>query len=278
MMKRKLLAVVLPLVGCATVVGSGFAAWYFEDIQTTRDTIGTYVGVNVTKEVNDASGLLNFDEELTVDNLKGNFLVLDQGGIDSDETQGIMIGSKNDNETKAKSDIDYSFTLTWGSTGDGQPVDLSQIYEAGMKVQLTVTIELTGNLSNYIELVTDYSLNYLKEPDTNPVTVKFEPKGSNSYTAVWEEADKPASGTTTASWDFNLGFGTNAELQNEAFKYKEYVAGEDGAFTGKPSYTGQPEAMAKDLGVSSEEQEEPKTPAKVNINVVAELVDTKTGA
>lgn len=274
MMKRKILAVVLPLIGCATVVGSGFAAWYFEDIQTTRGNIGTSVGVNVTKEVNDATGLLTFDSLKTVNDLDGQYLVLDQGGIKSDETKGIMIGSDTDNETKAKKDIDYSFTLTWGSTGVGQPVDLSKIYEAGMKVQLTVTIELTGNLSNYIELVTGYSLNYIEEPDTDPVTVKFDPKGSNIYTAVWE-AEKPASGTTTASWNFNLGFDTSDDLKNEAFKYR--ASDKDGK-PGKPNATGEPEAMAKDLGVSSEEQEEPKEAATVEINVVAELVDTKTGA
>ncbi len=275
MMKRKLLAVVLPLVGCATVVGSGFAAWYFEDIQTTRGNIGTYVGVNVTEEVNDATGLLTFDSLKTVNDLDGQYLVLDQGGIKLDEEyeyRGIMIGSDTDNETKAKKDIDYSFTLTWGSTGVGQSVDLSKIYEAGMKVQLTVTIELTGNLSNYIEMVEHYSL---KDGDGVTIGKEFTPnKDNNIYTAVWV-ADKPASGTTTTSWNFNLGFDTSDDLKNEAFKYR---ASDTDGKPGKPNGTGEPEAMAKDLGVSSEEQEEPKTPAKVNINVVAELVDTKTGA
>lgn len=270
MMKRKLLAVVLPLIGCATVVGSGFAAWYFGDIVATDGNTKTSVNVNVTKEVNNASGLLNFDEELT-DDLKGNVLVLDQGGIKSDETQGIMIGTANDNETVEKSDIDYSFTLNWGPTGDGDPVDLFKIYEAGMKVQLTVTIELTGNLSKYIEMVAGYSLNC---PDSSK---EFTTTDNKVYTAVWT-ADKPTGETMSDSWDFNLGFDTSAELKNEAFKYKEYVAGEDGTFTGKPSKTGEPETMAKDLAGSSEEQEELKPAATVEIKVVAKLVDTKTGA
>ena len=271
MMKRKLLAVVLPLIGCATVVGSGFAAWYFGDIVATDGNTKTSVNVNVTKEVNNASGLLNFDEELT-DDLKGNVLVLDQGGIASDETQGIMIGSVNDNETVAKSDIDYSFTLNWGPTGDGDSVDLFKIYEAGMKVQLTVTIELTGNLSNYIELVTGYSLKY---GDGVTIAKEFTTKDNKIYTAVWEP-EEPTSETNTASWNFNLGFDTNAELQNEAFKYR--ASDKDGK-PGKPNNEGEPATMAGDLAEQrSEEQEETKPAATVEINVVAELVDTKTGA
>lgn len=272
MIKRKLLAVVLPLVGCATVVGSGFAAWYFGEIETTRGNTSTSVNVNVTKEVNNASGLLNFDEELT-DDLSGNVLVLDQGGINSDETQGIMIGSKTDNETVEKSDIDYSFTLNWGPTGDGDPVDLFKIYEAGMKVQLTVTIELTGNLSKYIEMVDGYSLNC---PDSSKE--KFTTTDNKVYTAVWTAA-KPAGETMSDSWDFNLGFDTSAELKNEAFKYKVYGDGdEEVPFTGKPSKTGEPATMAGALAEIKEEEGEPRPAATVEINVVAELVDTKTGA
>lgn len=269
MMKRKLLAVVLPLVGCATVVGSGFAAWYFGDIEADgANPKAAITSVNVTKEVMSAKGLLNL--ESTTDTVDGQFLVLDQGGIKSDETQGIMIGTVDDNETKAKSGVDYSFTLTWGSTGDGEKVDLFQIYEAGMKVQLTVTIELTGNLSNYIEMVSKYSLKY---GDGVAIAKEFTAK-DNIYTAVWEP-EEPVSGTTNASWNFNLGFDTNEKLQNEAFKYKKYAAGKDGAFTGKPSNKGEPAKMANDLAGSSEEEGEPKEAATVKINVVAKLVNTK---
>ena len=61
MMKRKLLAVVLPLIGCATVVGSGFAAWYFGEIETTGSNTAAQVNVNVTKEVMHADRLLKLE-------------------------------------------------------------------------------------------------------------------------------------------------------------------------------------------------------------------------
>ena len=104
MMKRKLLAVVLPLIGCATVVGSGFAAWYFGEIEADgANPLAPITSVNVTEEVMSAKGLLNLEK--TKDNVNGEVLVLDQGGIKSDETQGIMIGTADDNETVAKSNI-----------------------------------------------------------------------------------------------------------------------------------------------------------------------------
>ena len=248
----------------------GFAAWYFGEIEADgANPLAPTTNINVTEEVMSAKGLLNL--ESTKDNVNGGVLVLDQGGIKSDETQGIMIGTADDNETVAKSNIDYSFTLTWGSTG---AVDLLEIYQAGMKVQLTVTIELTGNLSNYIELVTDYSLKY---GDGVTIAKEFTTKDNKIYTAVWEP-EEPTSETNTASWNFNLGFDTGADLRNEAFKYKEYVAGKDGAFTGKPSKTGEPATMAGALAEIKQEEGEPRPAATVEINVVAGLVDTKTGA
>ena len=49
MMKRKFLAVVLPIVGCATVVGSGFSAWYFSDTLTSGNKESNLVSL-VTPE------------------------------------------------------------------------------------------------------------------------------------------------------------------------------------------------------------------------------------
>ena len=255
MMKRKLLAVVLPIVGCATVVGSGFAAWYFgDDMQTTGPKTSATVNVNVTEEVMSAKGLLNLNK--TADNVNGQVLVLDQGGINSNETQGIMIGTANDKETVAKPNIDYSFTLTWGPTGDEDPVDLFKIYEAGMEVRLTVTITLGDPLSNYIELVPGYSLNC---PGSK--TKAFGDPVGNVYTAVWA-ADKPSTTTNSASWEFNLGFDTNADLQNEAFKYRT----SDGE-VGKP---GKPNASGEPLDMKNKVQS-----SKIDIAVKAELADTK---
>lgn len=263
MMKRKLLAVVLPLVGCATVVGSGFAAWYFGEIETTGSNTAAQVNVNVTQEVMHADRLLKL--ESTKDEINGKTLVLDQGGIKSDEYKGIMIGEATDTETVAKTGddgVDYDFTLTWGgSTVEGDPVevDLLQIYEAGMKVRLTVSITLGDPLSNYIELVPGYSLIC---PDSEKQV--FGGEGGKVYTAVWE-AKKPASKTTTASWKFNLGFDTNADLKNEAFKY--IASDTEEGKPGKPNESGEPAAMRNEVKNS-----------KVDIAIKAEVVDTKTGA
>ena len=262
MMKRKLLAVVLPLIGCATVVGSGFAAWYFGEIETTGSNTAAQVNVNVTKEVMHADRLLKL--ESTKDEINGKTLVLDQGGIKSDEYKGIMIGEATDTETVAKTGddgVNYDFTLTWGgSTDEGVPVpvDLLKIYEAGMEVRLTVTITLGDPLSDYIELVPGYSLNC-------PGSIKkaFDGPDGKVYTAVWT-AEKPVMETTTATWNFNLGFDTSADLKNEAFKY---IAPDTEGKPGKPNESGEPLAMYNKVKNS-----------KVDIAIKAEVVDTKTGA
>ena len=65
MMKRKFLAVILPIIGCATVVGSGFSAWYFgQDVVV--DTGGnTNIGMNITEEVEATNANLSIDLSAT---------------------------------------------------------------------------------------------------------------------------------------------------------------------------------------------------------------------
>ena len=48
MMKRKFLAVVLPIIGCATVVGSGFGAWYFGEVTGVNDDDSFHLGIDVS--------------------------------------------------------------------------------------------------------------------------------------------------------------------------------------------------------------------------------------
>ena len=55
MKKRKILMLTLPLVGVATIVGSGFSAWYFDNTE-----IGTSKNVGITT----AFGLLMRYNEL----------------------------------------------------------------------------------------------------------------------------------------------------------------------------------------------------------------------
>ena len=81
MKKRKILMLTLPLVGVATIVGSGFSAWYFDstNIGTSKN-----VGITVT-EKHVASGTLTTS-------LTGNEkLVLDQGGSDEISREALNI-------------------------------------------------------------------------------------------------------------------------------------------------------------------------------------------
>ena len=79
MMKRKFLAVILPIIGCATVVGSGFSAWYFGNTVATGGEGSTTINVEVTDEIRDASGTLRVDTSDST--IKDKVLILDQGGF-----------------------------------------------------------------------------------------------------------------------------------------------------------------------------------------------------
>ena len=92
MMKRKLLAVVLPLIGCATVVGSGFAAWYFGDSVSGGDDANFGAKVNITAEVGNENTTLTGSCTSTD---MPDYLILDQapakanGLVNDEPTQGI---------------------------------------------------------------------------------------------------------------------------------------------------------------------------------------------
>ena len=81
MMKRKFLAVILPLVGCATLVGSGFSARYFGEA-TGTSSVSPTINVDVTEEIDDVNHTLSLNTNLGTDFDKGNAkkLLLDQGG------------------------------------------------------------------------------------------------------------------------------------------------------------------------------------------------------
>lgn len=171
MMKRKILAVVLPIVGCATVVGSGFSAWFFGDYINGSGSILT--GVHVTDEITTDDKNLKIDTSSTTikTNEEKGAIVLDQGGPKNTSVDsGIMFGTEDDKEVidtrKATTDdsgttystnLMYSFKVTYNGTahedtGDGayKGLNLGQLYEGGMRIRISVGIELKGDVTKYI--------------------------------------------------------------------------------------------------------------------------------
>ena len=144
MKKRKILMLTLPLVGVATIVGSGFSAWYFDntDIGTSKN-----VGITVT-EKHVASGTLTTS-------LTGNEkLVLDQGGSDEISREAL---NKNIYVVNGSETIN-SFTTTFII----EESVANNLLSSNVKAQLKLEVAVNTTLDKYIEVTTG-NINYTKD-------------------------------------------------------------------------------------------------------------------
>lgn len=269
MMKRKILAVTIPVVGCLTVVGSGFSAWYFSDDVTAGGNGGSSVSVNVTEEVQASTGNLTVDPTGT--NL-GSALILDQGGpgnynVDS----GIMFGATDATETTVNENAKWHFTVTF--TGS-QTLTLDKIYDAGLRVRVAAEITLGGNLKNYVEFKNGLSLTV--SPDSDGPTVRMDKNGDGTkLQGEYIVTDANAGKVQNAKWTFEMTAKTTKNVienvtnySNELLQYKQ-SSGEKGVTeenpTGKPNATGEPKKMHDQL-----------TGANITFNVTAYIEDDPT--
>lgn len=180
MMKRKFLAVVLPIIGCATVVGSGFGAWYFGEVTGVNDTDGFQLGINVSEEVKDASNSLSISGGNQEGALANKVVMLDQGGQNNNNVNsGISIVNDTvpaetfniaDHVEEIKN-VYYEFTVNYTGTN----TSLSKIYDAGMKINVSVTIDFIGaSLINYIGLQDGLQLQVTaSNPENTAEATKF---------------------------------------------------------------------------------------------------------
>ncbi len=240
MMKRKILAVTIPVVGCLTVVGSGFSAWYFsEKTGEATDGSGFGVNINVTEEVKDTSKTLKI-EGSNATTLGTEYLILDQGGYSNktDATKGIMFATSEVNETVDR-DVSYTFDLVF--TG-GTDLTLNKIYDAKMEVALSVSFDLGAKLSQYIKPVTGAGLEVtytvVGEPSTAIKKENFTNSGTGTvYTAeiVFEAAEiakMSNSPIQNFTWNFKLDLSTEG-LANKLFQYVEGKKPQTGGVNGE---------------------------------------------
>ena len=239
MMKRKILAVTIPVVGCITVVGSGFSAWYFSET-TGKATDGFGVNINVTEEVKDTKNTLKIQNSNATTDLVNTHLILDQGGVSNkeDETKGIMFAKYAVNEPVVNETVDraisYTFDLVF--TGDAD-LTLNKIYDAKMEVALSVSFDLGANLSQYITPVSGAHLEVkypvVVEPSEEEPSeeTKEETKNvsfTNSGTVYTAEFVLEATDLAKMSkdpiqsftWNFKLDLSTEG-LANKLFQYVE---------------------------------------------------------
>ena len=238
MMKRKFLAVVLPIIGCTTVVGSGFSAWYFSDTLTGGNGESDLVSL-VTPEGNVGPLSVTVTNDFKEDNTN---LVLDQGGFqDEDTTKGIMIGKSADVTT-----VDKSFVWSAKISYSDSKVSLKNLGLAGTAIKFTFDIVIQSGadsaegLDDYIEVKTSSSNSVVQvsdEASTGEYTYDGyftangpftgEVGGSTftgtkyTYTKDYTNENLITYGETTSKdWYVYIDFSTD-NLINKVFKYKE---------------------------------------------------------
>lgn len=224
MMKRKILAVTIPVVGCITVVGSGFSAWYFStETGSATDGLGFGVNVNVTEEVKDTSSTLLIQESNS-ETIKAQYLILDQGGFSNktDATKGIMFAQSAVNETIDRG-ISYTFNLVFDGDAD---LTLNKIYDAKMEVALSVSFDLGDGLGAYLETAEGASLDVtyatVSDPYTKTQEISFD-RSDNVYKAEFvlaasEFVNMSADPITDFTWKIKVDLSTK-DLKNALLKY-----------------------------------------------------------
>ena len=271
MMKRKFLAVVLPIIGCATVVGSGFSAWYFGEYVTTGADGSTAVNVDVTDEIKTDQGNLKFTlDDSSIDDT--TTLILDQGGAKNESLDsGIRFGASTDTQTTAKNKM-WKFKMTYdGASGtvDTDGLSIFEVYNAGLRIRFAVSIELTGNLGNYVTFQSDQKLEVSSssqptdftsgEGFESPLKLAVSDDNSNMLTGDYIIPESKIrdlkEDATTLDWTFELNLNTivkeeSKDYSNALLRYKEHsvTEGEQPAYNGgKPMKSGEPATMEAKL-------------------------------
>ena len=168
MMKRKFLAVFLPIIGTVAVVGSGFSAWYFgTSTSGAAKPFSDEINVDITEVVNNEG-----ETKLTIDTnaeetemFHGQDLYLDQGGSDVNgpnyEDSGILFSNKaitgQASDYTAANGLFFEFTVSLEEDALNN-LTLERLYDAGMELKIAFKITLPENLAQYIKFQDNVSL------------------------------------------------------------------------------------------------------------------------
>ncbi len=210
MKKRKILMLTLPLVGVATIVGSGFSAWYFNAGTVSKSA---QLGVAVT-EMHVTAG------ELTTTLPANAKIVLDQGGASNAAllTEKIYVGTPGEGDTYTPvNSFDVTFKIPTASA--------SGLKSSNIKGKFNLTARVNETLLKYIDVKTEL-LTVTKEFTFDEGTLE------SPWTKTTNENDTLYTVTISLA-------ASNAA--NTPFKYK--ANSEDVAKPGKPLTAAQYTAM-----------------------------------
>ena len=263
MMKRKFLAVILPIIGCATVVGSGFSAWYFGDPGNAKREGSFGVNIDITEEVKDATNSLTISTG--VSQFNGYKLLLDQGGYanKSNLDSGIMFTNKTPTpaQVSTTSTIDWNFNVKYSSSS----TSIKQLYEAGLQIRFEFKITLSEGkddtskgLNDYIKVKPAVVGITSKTGNLTASSSKFDSSDGVTYSAQYT-LDGSGLNTKNAVYQFTLDMDTTGPtFSNALFQYIQKPQDED--------------------GVEYQDMTEALSDANITFAVIAHLETAGTGA
>lgn len=158
---RKLFLAIFPILAVASVAGTGFAAWYFSSTEDSKDISGT-----VTIADNFSGGTLTLTSDLlpsttpSIGNSTnaGSFkIVLDQGGVNTTDTDYYKKGISIKGQSDTLNDISATLTISNSTNSNNQnnPSDLAVFKASGFKIDFTMKITIYSELSKYVSLQTN---------------------------------------------------------------------------------------------------------------------------
>ena len=220
MLKRKMLAILLPTVAAATLVGSGFSAWYFN--QKVSGNVSGNVGVDITDAVGDIGTLAATEGAANATESTFN-LILDQGGVDNldDNDAGISFVEGEEDTTLGTGAI-FGATFTWGNADSSGRSQYQILTDAGYKVQITQTVRISTLLFGYDD-TTDSNDDKTKYLDVKTDAFSTWASG-DEFTKVegqdFVEYVKVMDLTSANTVNYSIKIGTNSTtLVNDLFKY-----------------------------------------------------------
>lgn len=171
----------LPVLGAAVVVGSGFSAWVFSDTSVTDTLSGTFSITTVVDKLK-----VEIKEAGTDNDLTAVELTLDQGGIANANVASVGIKS-----TVNSYDIKVSY-----ETVDG----LQQLLtNSKLTLSYTVAITSTDNVTTYFDLTEGLAKQSARDVVVDTYNAGTMSSGTihkwSSVPLTWTYVDKPDSKT-----------------------------------------------------------------------------------
>lgn len=175
-MHKKFYNFMLPVLGAAVVVGSGFSAWVFSDTSVTDTLSGTFSITPVVDKLKVEIKQAGEDTDLTeVD------LTLDQGGIANASNASVGITS-----TVTSYDIKVSY----------ETVDGLEELLTNSKLTLSYTVAISDNVTTYFDLTDGLAKESASEVVLDTYNAGTMSDGTihtwSSVPLTWTYVDKPA--------------------------------------------------------------------------------------